>query len=61
MQRRAEARPVLEALKRHGIDDVDTVLFDTWAYGGLLVPEQHRDRRVGWTDVGPQLRGRIHT
>ena len=24
---------------------------DTWAYGGLLVPEKHRDRRVGWTDV----------
>jgi primary-amine oxidase len=42
---------VLDALKRHGIDDVDTVLFDTWAYGGLLVPEKHRDRRVGWTDV----------
>jgi primary-amine oxidase len=42
---------VREALTRHGIDDMDTVLFDTWAYGGLLVPEEHRDRRVGWTDV----------
>ena len=42
---------VLEALERHGIDDVDRVLFDTWAYGGLLVPERYRDRRVGWTDV----------
>jgi primary-amine oxidase len=27
------------------------VLIDTWAYGGLLVPEQYRDRRVGWTDL----------
>ncbi len=42
---------VLEALERHGIDDIDRVLFDTWAYGGLLVPERFRDRRVGWTDV----------
>ena len=42
---------VLEALERHGIDDIDRVLFDTWAYGGLLVPEKYRDRRVGWTDV----------
>ena len=30
---------------------MDRVLFDTWAYGGLLVPEKYRDRRVGWTDV----------
>ncbi len=42
---------VLEALERHGIADIDRVLFDTWAYGGLLVPEKYRDRRVGWTDV----------
>ncbi len=42
---------VLAALERHGIRDLDGVLFDTWAYGGLLVPEKYRDRRVGWTDV----------
>jgi primary-amine oxidase len=42
---------VLEALERHGIEDIERVLFDTWAYGGLLVPEKFRDRRVGWTDV----------
>ena len=42
---------VREALERHGIEDMDRVLFDTWAYGGLLVPEKYRDRRVGWTDV----------
>jgi primary-amine oxidase len=42
---------VIAALERYGIRDLDRVLFDTWAYGGLLVPERYRDRRVGWTDV----------
>jgi primary-amine oxidase len=42
---------VVAALERYGIRDMDRVLFDTWAYGGLLVPERHRGRRVGWTDV----------
>ncbi len=42
---------VIEVLERYGITDLDGVLFDTWAYGGLLLPEKHRDRRVGWTDV----------
>jgi primary-amine oxidase len=42
---------VIAALERRGIQDIDAVLLDTWAYGGLLVPEKHRDRRVGWTDV----------
>src|SRR5205807_10297895 len=42
---------VIEALERHGIRDLERVLIDTWACGGLLVPEKHRDRRVGWTDV----------
>jgi hypothetical protein len=42
---------VIEVLERYGISDMDLVLFDTWAYGGLLVPEQYRDRRVGWTYV----------
>jgi primary-amine oxidase len=42
---------VVAALERHGVDDMDRVLVDTWAYGGVLVPESHRDRRVGWTDV----------
>jgi primary-amine oxidase len=42
---------VIAALERYGIRDMDRVLLDTWAYGGLLVPERHRDRRVGWTDV----------
>jgi primary-amine oxidase len=42
---------VIEALERHGVHDLDRVLIDTWAYGGLLVPDKYRDRRVGWTDV----------
>jgi primary-amine oxidase len=42
---------VIEALKRRGVHEIDGVLLDTWAYGGLLVPEKYRDRRVGWTDV----------
>ena len=47
---RREPRAI-EVLERHGITDLDRVLFDPWAYGGLLVPEKYRDRRVGWTDV----------
>ena len=42
---------VIAALERRGIRDLSRVLIDTWAYGGLLVPEKHRERRVGWTDV----------
>ncbi|HEY6892422.1 MAG TPA: primary-amine oxidase, partial [Solirubrobacter sp.] len=42
---------VIETLARHGITDMDRVLVDTWAYGGLIMPEKYRDRRVGWTDV----------
>ena len=42
---------VIAALERRGIRDLSRVLVDTWAYGGLLVPEKHRERRVGWTDV----------
>src|SRR3954447_22266069 len=42
---------VIAALERHGVRDLDRVLIDTWAYGGLLVPEKYRDRRGGWTDV----------
>jgi primary-amine oxidase len=42
---------VIAALERHGVRDMDRVLIDTWAYGGLLVPEKHGGRRVGWTDV----------
>ena len=42
---------VIEALARHGVTDMELVLFDTWAYGAHLIPERYRGRRVGWTDV----------
>ena len=32
---------VLAALPRRGITDMDLVLFDVWAYGDALVPEQY--------------------
>ena len=41
---------VLEALARRGIEP-DAVLLDVWNYGAQLIPEPHRGRRIGWTDV----------
>jgi len=42
---------VKAALAKRGIDDVDSVLFDVWTYGGAVLPEQYRDRRLGWVDL----------
>jgi len=42
---------VVETLARRGIADTSTVVMDTWAYRGALVPQRYRDRRVGWVDV----------
>jgi primary-amine oxidase len=42
---------VIEVLAARGITDLDSVLFDTWAYGAHLLPEAHRTGRIGWTDV----------
>jgi primary-amine oxidase len=42
---------IVAALALRGITDLDLVLFDTWTYGFALIPEQYRDRRVGWADV----------
>ena len=42
---------VADALRRHGVEDMDLVLLDTWAYGAHLIPERYRGRRIGWTDV----------
>jgi primary-amine oxidase len=42
---------VIEALARRGIDDIDSVLIDTWAYGAHLLPEEYSDRRLAWVDV----------
>ncbi|HUB41867.1 MAG TPA: primary-amine oxidase [Streptosporangiaceae bacterium] len=39
------------ALARRGIADMNLVLTDVWAYGAVLVPERHRGRRIGWSDV----------
>jgi primary-amine oxidase len=47
---RADPR-VVEALAARGITDLDLVLIDTWAFGAHLLPEEHRDRRMGWADV----------
>ncbi|MBJ7472067.1 MAG: primary-amine oxidase, partial [Solirubrobacteraceae bacterium] len=42
---------VLAELASRGITDLDLVVFDVWAFAGFLVPEAHRHRRIGWTDV----------
>ncbi len=47
---RGEPR-VREVLAARGITDLDLVLFDTWAFGAHLLPEEHRARRLGWADV----------
>lgn len=40
-----------EALAARGVTDLEKVLFDVWAYGGSLIAERYRGRRVGWVDV----------
>ncbi len=42
---------IVAALARRGITDLGLVLFDTWTYGFAVIPEQYRDRRIGWADV----------
>ena len=42
---------VVEALRGRGITELDLVYMDAWTYGGFLVPERYRDRRVAWTDT----------
>ena len=42
---------VLAALAGRGITDPGLVLFDVWTYGAAVMPEQWRDRRLGWCDV----------
>lgn len=45
------ADPVVRAaLEKRGVDP-DLVLFDLWTYGGAVIPEQWRDRRLGWVDI----------
>jgi primary-amine oxidase len=42
---------MIAALARRGIEDLDLVLVDAWAYSEALVPTAYRDRRVAWCDV----------
>ncbi len=42
---------VVEALAARGVTDMEKVLFDVWAYGGSLIADKYRGRRVGWTDI----------
>jgi primary-amine oxidase len=42
---------VLARLAERGITDPSLVLFDVWTYGKAMMPEQWRDRRLGWCDL----------
>ena len=42
---------VLARLAARGITDPSLVLFDVWTYGQAVMPEQWRDRRLGWCDL----------
>ena len=42
---------VIAALAGRGITDMNLVLIDQWTYGGHLIPERYRGRRLGWCDV----------
>jgi primary-amine oxidase len=46
-----EHQDVIAALQARGITDPSLVLFDVWTYGKAVMPEQWRDRRLGWCDV----------
>ena len=42
---------VIAALAERGFTDMNLVLIDTWTYAKALMPEQYRDRRLGWSDL----------
>ena len=42
---------VIEALAARGITDMSLVAIEVWTYGKALMPEQWRDRRLGWCDI----------
>ena len=50
-QRCTEHPGVLAVLADRGITDPSLVLFDVWTYGQAVMPEQWRDRRLGWCDL----------
>src|SRR3954465_10011602 len=42
---------VAAALAERGITDMSLVTIEVWTYGAALMPEQWRDRRLGWCDI----------
>jgi len=42
---------VIAALAERGITDLSLVMVEVWTYGEALMPEQYRDRRLGWCDI----------
>jgi primary-amine oxidase len=46
-----EHAEVTAVLAARGITDLSLVLFDVWTYGKQVMPEQWRDRRLGWCDI----------
>ena len=42
---------VIAALAERGITDMSLVMIEVWTYGKALMPEQWRDRRLGWCDI----------
>lgn len=42
---------VQAALARRGITDLDEVFMDTWTYGGAVIPDEFKGRRLGWSDT----------
>ena len=42
---------VIAALAERGITDMSLVMVEVWTYGRALMPEQYRDRRLGWCDI----------
>ncbi len=42
---------VIAALADRGITDMSLVTIEVWTYAKALMPEQWRDRRLGWCDI----------
>ena len=42
---------VIAKLAARGFTDMSLILIDVWTYGQAVMPEQHRQRRLGWCDL----------
>ena len=42
---------VIAKLAARGFTDMSLILVDVWTYGKAVMPEQHRQRRLGWCDL----------